>query len=267
MSWTWERLSSVVRRLKLPAGEYVVGRVGHGLARDRSSTAERVELLVTETGWKRLKERGWRECSGGVALRHPDERDLTASIAVLHTVRHEFAEVDGVPLIAVEPRPSAAPPASWRQRVSAGTVGLMSSVILGAIVYGLFVYFPTPSSGAIMQHLSFRTTEVEATVEKSTSTGSCNGVEVYDRDSPRIRVTLTWIQDGQERTGAYTDCDAAVDSPQDIWVTSDGEVASQHSPWADHFWPALLVGIAPFTLVVMPLINRIRGHLYRRRRA
>ena len=265
MSWTWERLSDVVRRLKLPAGEYVLGRVGYGLSSDRSSTADRVELLVTETGWKRLKERGWRERSGGVALRHPDERHLTASIAVLADVRHEIAEVDGVPVIAVEPDPPAARPARWRQRASDATFGLMLAAVLGAIFYSLSVYYPTPSAGAIVQHLTFRTTEVEATVEDSSDIGTCARVKVYESELPRIKVTLTWIQDGQERTGTYTGCDAAVDSPQDVWVTSDGEVASQHSPWVDHFWPAVIVGLVPFAFIVMPLVTRLRGHLYRRR--
>lgn len=187
MSWTWERLSTVVRGLKLPPGEYVVGRVGFGLSRDRSSTAEHVELLVTEIVWKRLKERGWRERSGGVALRHPDRRDLTASMAVLDDVRHEIADVDGVPVIAVEPDPPAARPGTWRQLVSTATLGLTSAAVLGAIFYSLAVYYPTPSAGAIVQHLTFGTTKVEATVEESTSTGTCNGVEVWDRDSPGSR--------------------------------------------------------------------------------
>jgi hypothetical protein len=265
MPWTWERLSTVVRRLKLPAGEYVVGRVGHGLSRDRSSSADRVELLVTETGWKRLKERGWREQSGGAALRHPDERGLTAARAELAEVRHQVAEVDGVPVVAVDPGPPTAPRETWRQRVGTTAFVVVFTCVLGSAAYGLWVFYPSTAPSVVARHLTFQTTEVQATVDDWTSAGTCEGGPTYG-DSDRIRVTLSWTQDGRARTADYTSCNASVDSPQAVWVTGDGVVASQDSPWVDHIWPAFISSMALVSAVVLPLLGRVRGWLYRRRR-
>ena len=266
VSWTWERLSEVVRRLKLPAGEYAVGRVGYGLSRDRASTADRAELLVTDTGWRRLKERGWQEAGGGTALRHPKE-PLSARVALLDEVRHEIVEVDGVPIVAVEPDPPPASTTSWSSRVGGAVTAVVLTVIVGGFAYGCALLYPDPSADTMWQHLSFRTTEVEATVESSTGSGTCSGAVAYDNDSPRVELTLAWDQDGRERTGTYTACDASTDSPQDVWVTADHEVASQRSPWANHFWPALVTGIVPWAFVVAPNLDLLRAVLWRRRHA
>lgn len=257
MTWDWQRLSDVVRRLKLPAGEYAVGRVGYGLSRDRASTADRVELLVTETGRRRLKERGWREHRGGRALRHPHEHDLSARVVELDDVRHEIVEVDEVPVIAVEPDPPAPRQETWRARLSSGITGVVLAVIIAAQAYGWTVFYPTPEPSTIVQHLGFGTTKVEATVDEWTESSSCNGVQPYE-SSPRIDMTLTWTVDGRETTASFTGCDADVDSPQDIWVTAEGVVASQDSPWADHFWPLLLVGIVPLAFI-WTFVERLRG--------
>lgn len=264
MTWDWERLSDVVRRLKLPAGEYVVDRVGYGLSRDRASTADRVELLVTETGWRRLKERGWQERGGGTVLRHPKEHDLSARVMVLDGVRHEIVDVDGVPVIAVEPDPPVVRRETWRERADTAITGVVLAIVIGVVAYGFTVLYPTPQPGTIWQHLTFGTTKVEATVEGWTENGTCTGTRVYDT-SPRIDMTLTWSEDGQLRTASYTGCGASVDSPQDIWVTAEGEVASQHSPWVDHLWPAIAIGIVPCAFFVMPLVQRLSAHRRRRR--
>ena len=266
VTWTWERLSEVVRRLRMPAGEYAVGSVGYGLSRDRASTADRAELLVTDTGWRRLKERGWQEAGGGTALRHPHE-PLGARIAQLDEVRHEIVEVDGVPVVAVEPDPPVAATASWHSRVGDAMTALVLAVLVGGIAYGCALFYPDPSADTMWQHLSFRTTKVEATVESSTSTGTCSGAVAYDNRSPRVEVTLVWEQDGRERSGTYTGCDASTDSPQDVWVTADDEVASQSSSWTNHFWPGLVTGIVPWAFLVAPQLDRLRAARWRRRHA
>ena len=266
VAWTWERLSEVVRRLRMPAGEYAVGRVGYGLSRDRASTADRVELLVTDTGWRRLKERGWQEVGGGTALRHPREQ-LSARLAVLDDIRHEILEVEGLPVVALEPPPPPAPSTSWLSRAGVAMTALVLTVLVGGIAYGCALFYPDPSADTMWQHLSFRTTKVEATVESSTEISTCTGAATYDIRSPRIEVTLVWDQDGRERSDTYTGCDASTDDPQDVWVTADHEVASQSSPWANHFWPALITGIVPWAFVVSPSLDRWRAVRWRRRHA
>lgn len=266
MALDWERLSEVVRRLKLPAGVYAVGRVGYGLSRDRASTADRAELLVDETGWRRLKERGWQERGGGSVLRHPKERDLSARMVRLEDVRHEIVEVDGVPVIAVEPDPPATETVTARQRWGTAITGVLLTIVVAVVVYGWAMFFPTPEAASMRQHLTFETRKVEATVERSAETGTCQGAEVWESGSPRITVTLTWTEDGQEKVASYTGCGASVDSPQDVWVTAEDEVASQHSPWVDHLWPALIVGLVPFAFFVMPIVDRLRALWWRRRR-
>ena len=266
MTWTWERLSEVVRRLKMPADDYAIGRVGHGLSRDRASTADWAELLVTDTGWRRLKERGWQEAGGGTALRHPHE-PLSARVAALDDVRHEIGEVDGVPVVAIEPDPPPAPPTAWRSGVGVAATAVVLTILFGGVAYGFALFSPDPSADAMWQHLSFRTTQVEAAVESSTGVGTCSGSVAYDNDSPRIEVTLAWDQDGREHSGTYTGCDASTDSPQDVWVTTDHEVASQSSPWASHFWPALVTSIVPWAFVVAPNLDRLRAARWRRRHA
>lgn len=266
VGWTWERLSEVVRRLRMPAGEYAVGRVGYGLSRDRASTADRVELLVTDTGWRRLKERGWQEVGGGTALRHPREK-LSARVVVLDDIRHEILEVDGVPVVAVEPDPLSEPSGSWLSRAGDAMTAVVLAVLVGGIAYGCALFYPDPSADTMWQHLSFRTTKVEATVESSTTISTCNGANTYDLRSPRVEVTLTWTQDGRARSGTYIGCDASTDSPQDVWVTANHEVASQSSPWANHFWPALVTGIVPWAFVVSPSLDRWRALRWRRRQA
>jgi hypothetical protein len=108
--------------------------------------------------------------------------------------------------------------------------------------------------------------KVEATVEGWAENGTCTGARVYD-SSPRIDMTVTWTEDGQVRVASYTGCGASVDSPQDIWVTAEGDVASQQSPWVDHLWPALVVAVVPFAVIVLPLFDRLRASWWRRRRA
>ncbi|QBX55456.1 hypothetical protein EXE58_08320 [Nocardioides seonyuensis] len=264
MTWDWERLSTVLRRLKLPAEEYAVGTVGHGLSRDRASTADRVELLVTETGWRRLKERAWREAAGGSLLRHPKERSLTARLVLLDSVRHEVVEVDGIPVVGVEPDVPEERRQSWSERTATATSGVLLAIAIGAVVYGSVFFYPTTEPATIWQHLTFRTEKVEATVEGWNEGSTCTGLPTYDI-SPRIGVTLTWTDEGQTRSGYYTGCGASVDSPQDIWVTAEGEVASQSSPWVDHLWPAIVVGIVPYAFVVWPVVDRLRSRWWRRR--
>lgn len=263
MTWNWVRLSDEVRRLKLPAGEYAVGRVGYGLSRDPSSTADRVELLVTETAWRRLKERAWRE-RGRDTLRHPNQGSLTAHLVVLETVRHEIREVDGVPVIAVEPDPPAEPKSAWAERLSLAMTGAVLTFLSAAIAYGLAVFYPTPEPETIWQHLTLETTQVEAKVESWYESGRCQGAETWD-NSPRIKMVFSWMENGTRVVRSYMACGAATNSPQDIWVTAQGDVASQHSPWLDHFWPALVVMIVPWAFLVDPVSDRYRR--WRRRRA
>ncbi len=193
-----------------------------------------------------------------MVLRHPNERDLSARVVALDDVRHEIVEVDGVPVVAVEPDPPGARPETWRQRAAVAMTGAVLAILIGVVVYGCAVFYPTPESGTILQHLTFRTTKVEATVEGWAENGTCTGAQVYD-SSPRIDMALTWIEDGQVRSASFTGCGASVASPQDIWVTAEGEVASQQSPWVDHLWPAFIVGIVPFAFIVMPLVERLRA--------
>ncbi|WP_110240179.1 hypothetical protein [Nocardioides gilvus] len=263
MTWNWVRLSDEVRRLKLPSGEYSVGRIGYGLSRDHSSTADRVELLVTETGWRRLKERGWGE-RGRDTLRHPSDRSLSAHLVELEDVRHEILEVDGVPVVGVEPDPPAAPRSTWGERFSTAMTGAALALVIGAIAYGFTVFEPSPEPGTMWQHLAFKTTKVEATVESWHEAGTCQGAETWDT-SPRIDMVYSWIDDGSSVVRSYTGCGASTDSPQDIWVTAEGDVASQHSPWADHFWPALIVCLVPLAFLIDPVSVRFRR--WRRRRS
>lgn len=74
VTWDWESLSAVIRKLKMPSEHYAVGPSGYALSRDRSAKATRIEVLVDEVGWKKLKERGWLEV-GRHGLRHPSNAD------------------------------------------------------------------------------------------------------------------------------------------------------------------------------------------------
>lgn len=264
MAWNWERLSDVVRRLKLPAGEYVVGRVGYGLSRDPSSTAHHVELLVTETGWRRLKERGWRERAGGRFVQHPKETGLSAHVAVLDEVRSQIIDVDGVPVIAVEPDPPAPPPGRWRELLGTGVFGIAFTAVVIVGVYGFALLEPSPEPRTVWQHLTLETTKVEAVVEDSSELGTCQGAEVWDT-SPRVKLWLSWSQDGAERTATYTACGVSADSPKNIWVTDDGEVADHRSPWWQHFWAILVCSIPPLLFFVGPLVGHLQAWLRRRR--
>lgn len=264
MTWDWGRLSDEVRRLNLPVGEYAVDRIGYGLSRDHSSNADRVGLLVTEIGWRRLKERAWKE-HGRDTLLHPGGRSLSARLVALESVRHEIREVDGIPVVAVEPDPPAKPAGALRQWSSMAMTGAVLMVVIGAITYGLALFYPTPGPGTMWQHLTFRTTKVQATVETWHKDSTCTGARVYDT-SPRIDMVFSWVEEGQTTVGSYTACGASTDSPQDIWVTAEGAVASQQSPWVDHLWPAILVGLVPLVFIVSPVLERLRRWRSRRQR-
>lgn len=137
-------------------------------------------------------------------------------------------------------------------------------LVIAALAYGWAVLHPEPTPRTMVQHLTFQTTKVSARVMESTTVGTCEGAEVWSGDDPKIEVQLAWTRQGEDRTGSYTACGADTSTPQDVWVTDHGAVASQRAPWIDHLWSLLWPGVALALWVLIPALQSLRERRWRR---
>lgn len=267
MTWTWNELSDVVRRLELPPGDYVVNNAGTALAEGRVERVDAVELLVTARACDALHDAGWRwltenlahpELAGLSATRHPDRRYRAGLTELITTAKW----VDGVPVVSHIPVRSEDEHGRIR-RPSLNTTGgglLAVPLFFVTMVYGWALLF----GGApqhMVQHLGFQTFPVTGTVTGTEEAWRKCRSSTGPR-KPKIRVDFSWPQGGEQHTGTITDCgsDLTRGDTTTIWVTDSGDVADLSGPQETHTVALVVGGIAFLVaLLIAPPKKRKRS--------
>lgn len=257
MTWTWDQLGDVVRRLALPPREYVLGASGSRLALGSADEADEVELLVTERGWTELEQRGWLWLTE--SLDHPDLDGLSAS---RRAHRRDYRErvpeliaqaewIESVPVVPERLLKNAGPSEPTARRQHAVTYVLGGLLLILALGYAVQLIF-----GAGWQHLAFQTTEVQATVTATDEVGHCGSGTAESPSEVETRLTLSWTQGDEDHESAYTECptDLAYGDETSAWVTSDGAVASMSGPWWAHFLGFIFVLFVMAILAITYLV-------------
>ncbi len=244
MTWTWGRLADFVWRLELPTGSYAVGQVGADLAHDRRATADDVVLFVTEISWALLADQGWL-ARGGVLL-HPQVDGLTARTSSTPDVITGAVILRGVAVVAeaaVPPRRSRGgedrtllTKATARLKALGESESTWHAAWMAGLLFLVIAYVALAIFGPGLRHLAFQTTAVQASIVTYTVDGECKGDD-STQDRTKYRLTLAWVDDGEERLGDYTTCDdptGRIGDPVEAWVTGGGDVAALDSPLRTH---------------------------------
>ena len=126
----------------------------------------------------------------------------------------------------------------------------LALVVVPVGYYALLLLF---FSDAGLDHLTFRTSKVEATVLGTEDAGSCKGGSRYHDDT---RLLLSWEKDGTAQSGSFTQCDTDLGTGDtvEVWVDGDGGVAGPNSPLTTHLVALLLDGVV--LLIGVPIVRK-----------
>lgn len=128
--------------------------------------------------------------------------------------------------------------------------GLALALVVVPIVYYAAIVVFWDHAG--FDHLTFRTSKVEATVLGTEDAGQCKSGKSYRDDT---RLFLEWEEGGERHTGSFTQCDTDHGSGDSItvWVDGDDGVAGPNSPLTIHLVTLLLEGLV--LLIGVPIVR------------
>jgi hypothetical protein len=127
---------------------------------------------------------------------------------------------------------------------------LVVALVVVPIVYYALVLLVFSDAG--LDHLTFRTSKVDAAVVGTEDAGSCRS---GGRSHDDTRLFLSWEKDGSRRAGSFTQCntDHAAGDTMQVWVDDDGGVAGPNSPLTIHLVTLMLDGLV--LLIGVPLVR------------